>query len=52
MTRLKECPGCAIDVDSDEEICPYCGYEFPPASKTTAIAAWIFIVLILLWLIV
>jgi RNA polymerase subunit RPABC4/transcription elongation factor Spt4 len=25
----KECPSCAMDVDSNAEKCPICGYEFP-----------------------
>jgi len=27
--KKKECPGCAMDIDSDRKICPVCGYEFP-----------------------
>jgi RNA polymerase subunit RPABC4/transcription elongation factor Spt4 len=27
--KQKECPACAMNVDSDKRICPICGYEFP-----------------------
>ncbi len=45
----KECPGCAIEVDADAEICPICGYEFPRQPKHIQIAAWVMIILLLLW---
>jgi RNA polymerase subunit RPABC4/transcription elongation factor Spt4 len=48
--ETKECPGCAIEVDRDAEVCPICGYEFPEESAAMKWAAWIMIVLILLWL--
>jgi rRNA maturation endonuclease Nob1 len=25
----KECPSCAMEIDSKEKVCPICGYEFP-----------------------
>ncbi len=25
----KECPGCAMNIDVEERICPICSYEFP-----------------------
>ena len=25
----KECPSCALEVDSNHRECPYCEYEFP-----------------------
>lgn len=46
----KECPGCAVDVDSASEICPVCGYEFPVQSFSVKLAVWLMIVLLLLWL--
>ena len=27
--KTKECPSCAVDIDSKETVCPVCGYEFP-----------------------
>ncbi len=47
---LKECPGCAIDVDKNEDVCPICGYDFPEQSKSFKYAVWLLIVLMLLWL--
>ncbi|MDZ7316770.1 MAG: zinc ribbon domain-containing protein [candidate division KSB1 bacterium] len=26
---MKECPGCALEVEEQFERCPICGYEFP-----------------------
>ncbi len=49
--KMKECPSCALEVASGEEICPYCGYEFPPDQKGTTVMAWLFVILIILWLI-
>jgi len=46
----KECPGCAIEVDKKEEICPVCGYEFPEQPKSVKIAAILMVILLLLWL--
>lgn len=39
-----------METDSRDQVCPVCGYEFPEQSKSAQIAAWVFIVLILLWL--
>lgn len=47
----KECPGCALDVDAPEEICPFCGYEFPQQSRSVGIVVWLMILLLLLWVI-
>ena len=27
--KKKECPACAMNIESDRKICPICGYEFP-----------------------
>ena len=45
----KECPSCALPVDADAEICPYCGYEFPPQKRNVKIFAVLFILLMLIW---
>lgn len=50
MTKKKECPGCAMEVDAEEEVCPICGYEFPKQSRSLKIAVWIFILLTLIWI--
>jgi len=47
----KECPGCAMEVEDNMEICPICGYEFPSQPLSLQIMAWVMIVLIILWFI-
>lgn len=47
----KECPGCAVEVDADAEVCPICGYEFPKQSPAVKIMAWVLIFLLLVWLV-
>jgi predicted amidophosphoribosyltransferase len=48
----KECPGCAVEVDANAEVCPICGYEFPSQPLHYQIAAWIMIILLLLYWVV
>ncbi|PAU94388.1 hypothetical protein CK503_06190 [Aliifodinibius salipaludis] len=48
----KECPGCAVEVDTDAEVCPICGYEFPSQPLSFKIAAWMMIILLLLYWVV
>ena len=31
---MLECPSCALSVEKGEEVCPYCGYEFPQSPKS------------------
>lgn len=50
MSRKKECPGCAMETDARDEICPVCGYEFPKEPKSLKIAVWVFILLVLMWI--
>ncbi|HLR32775.1 MAG TPA: zinc ribbon domain-containing protein [Fodinibius sp.] len=47
--KKKECPGCAMMVDRDAEVCPICGYEFPKQSKGLQIMVWIMIILLVLY---
>ncbi|MFH5885251.1 zinc ribbon domain-containing protein [Halalkalibaculum sp. DA3122] len=47
----RECPGCAMKVDADAEACPVCGYEFPRQPLSVQIAAWVMIVLLILWMV-
>ncbi len=49
--KTRECPSCALEAPADAEECPYCQYEFPPEQKGTTIMAWVFVILIILWLI-
>lgn len=43
----KECPGCAMPVDKDAEVCPICGYEFPSQPLSVQVMAVIMIILLL-----
>lgn len=46
-----ECPGCAVEVDKDNDVCPICGYEFPKQPLSVKIGIWVLIFLVLTWLI-
>ncbi|MCW9707134.1 zinc ribbon domain-containing protein [Fodinibius salsisoli] len=43
----KECPGCAMMVDRDAEVCPICGYEFPQQSTGMQVMVWVMIILLI-----
>ena len=45
--RQKECPSCAMEIDSKSKECPICGYEFGEVSIGYR---WIAIVLIIVFL--
>lgn len=47
---VHECPSCAMEVDQSEEFCPICGYEFPVTKKSTYVAVWLMILLMVFWL--
>ena len=49
--QTKECPGCAVEVNAEAEVCPICGYEFPKQSFAMKLAVWLMIILIILWLV-
>jgi RNA polymerase subunit RPABC4/transcription elongation factor Spt4 len=40
--QKKECPGCAMDIPEESNVCPVCQYEFP---KTNSSFKWIALVL-------
>lgn len=47
---MRECPSCAIEsaaTGQPDEVCPFCGYEFPQQKKTMPVFAWLFAVLML-----
>ncbi|MDX1618286.1 MAG: zinc ribbon domain-containing protein [Balneolaceae bacterium] len=48
--KTRECPGCAMEVDADAEVCPICGYEFPKQSAAVQVMVWVMIALLLAWL--
>jgi RNA polymerase subunit RPABC4/transcription elongation factor Spt4 len=45
--KKKECPSCAMDIDTDSTICPICGFEFPTSKP---LYKWIAIALVFLFL--
>ena len=45
---VRECPSCALDVDEDAEVCPYCNYEFPRQKSSRKVMAWV-MALLLAW---
>jgi len=50
MSKTKECPGCAMEVDANADVCPICEYDFPRQSIATQVAVFFLIILMLLWL--
>ncbi len=44
----RECPSCALPIDSAADECPYCGYDLPRQKGSLKIAAIVF-ALLLLW---
>lgn len=44
----RECPSCALPIDDDADVCPYCGYDLPRQKSSLKIAALIF-ALLMLW---
>ncbi|MBL7839331.1 MAG: hypothetical protein JNJ75_04255 [Cyclobacteriaceae bacterium] len=52
MMKKKECPACAMEVDTGSRICPICGYEFTPTGggrRWIAIALLVLIIIALLY---
>ncbi len=45
----KECPSCAMEIDSNEKVCPICGYEFPEENKWMKYVVFILIVVFVLY---
>ena len=44
----RECPSCALSIDADADVCPYCGYDLPRQKSSLQIAA-IVMALLLIW---
>lgn len=48
----RECPGCAMEVNANENRCPICGYEFPqPRPFQRHALSWGALVLLILFLV-
>ncbi len=52
MAEKRECPSCAMEIDTDSTACPICGYEFSRAGGITRWVAIGLLVLIIGYLIV
>lgn len=48
MERTRECPSCALEVDAEAEVCPYCNYEFP-VQKRSVMTMAVVMALLLAW---
>jgi len=46
----RKCPGCAVEIEADSDVCPVCGYDFPKQPLSFQIMAWVMVILLLLWL--
>ena len=44
----RECPSCALPIETDVDVCPYCGYDLPRQKSSLKIAALV-LALLLLW---
>jgi RNA polymerase subunit RPABC4/transcription elongation factor Spt4 len=49
--KKKECPSCAMEIPSDAEICPICGYEFPAGNNYLSVIVIVLLILMLLYFI-
>jgi len=47
MSKI-ECPSCAMETESGQESCMYCGYEFPVDSVSRRWMAWVMAFLMIL----
>lgn len=46
--KNKECPNCAMQIDSKAKLCPICEYEFPKQSLWIQVVAILLIIAFLL----
>ncbi|HEX5168453.1 MAG TPA: zinc ribbon domain-containing protein [Cyclobacteriaceae bacterium] len=45
--KKKECPSCAMEIDTKSKVCPICGYEF---SDHSVVVKWVAVLLVILFL--
>ena len=46
--KTRECPSCALTIDADADVCPYCGYDLPRQKSSVGVVA-IVMALLLIW---
>jgi RNA polymerase subunit RPABC4/transcription elongation factor Spt4 len=51
MASTRECPSCAIEIDADSDICPYCGYDLPRERTGVKWVAALLIILMIFYLV-
>ncbi len=49
MFENKECPGCAVEIDEDQVVCPICSYEFPQQKNKVIRIGLILIIIALIY---
>ena len=47
--KKKECPSCAMMIDSSDKICPICKYEYPLPNRLYQIIAFILVLIFILF---
>jgi len=47
--KKKECPSCAMEINADEKVCPFCNYEFPSEPKTVKYIGYLLLVVIVIF---
>ncbi len=51
MSKTKECPQCAMQIERKEKKCPICGHKFQQFSRTQqAIAILLLVLFVLLFI--
>lgn len=51
VSKQKECPSCAMEIESNATECPICGYEFPKTSQWNRGLALVLLAIMLYWLV-
>lgn len=46
--KTRECPSCALEIDAQADVCPYCGYDLPQEKQVWKIVA-VVVALLLVW---
>lgn len=51
IEKTRECPSCALEIDANADVCPYCGYDLPRENQSWKIVA-VIVAILLIWPIV